>query len=234
MPCTTSLCFDFVGLDCCFLGFASHHLPFCSDRKFLDGVVYRGVSPDILMLDDEGRLQLVDFRFAKKLTNERTFTICGMADFLAPEVVKGQGHGFAADWWALGVLIYFMLQNELPFGSWRDSELDIFAKVARGQLLIPDGLSPEVSDLLSKLLVVEERDRLGSDERGADFIRQHPWFDGLDWEDMLECQLSVPKEILTRLEVALESHHFEETSQLTDINIINLEDLNTPLWLEDW
>lgn len=44
-------------------------------------------------------LQLVDFRFAKKLSNERTFTICGMADFLAPEIIKGQGHGFAADWY---------------------------------------------------------------------------------------------------------------------------------------
>ena len=53
--------------------------------------------------------------------------------------------------WALGVLIYFMLRNELPFGSWRESELDIFAKVAGGQFLVPDGLSPAVSDLLSKV-----------------------------------------------------------------------------------
>ena len=47
--------------------------------------------------------QLVDFRFAKKLSNERTLTICGMADFLAPEIIKGQGHGFAADWYAYGI-----------------------------------------------------------------------------------------------------------------------------------
>ena len=49
------------------------------------------------------------------------------------------------------MLIYFMLRNELPFGSWRESELDIFAKVAGGQFLVPDGLSPAVSDLLSKV-----------------------------------------------------------------------------------
>jgi serine/threonine protein kinase len=48
--------------------------------------------------------QLVDFRFAKKLSNERTLTICGMADFLAPEIIKGQGHGFAADWYAYTIL----------------------------------------------------------------------------------------------------------------------------------
>lgn len=204
------------------------------DLLHKDGVVYRGVSPDILMLDDKGRLQLVDFRFAKKLSNERTFTTCGMADFLAPEIVKGQGHGFAADWWAVGVLIYFMLQNELPFGSWRDSELDIFARVARGQLMIPDGLSPEVSDLLTKLLVVEEKDRLGSDELGAELIKQHSWFALLDWDDMLECQVSVPKEILSRLELALDSHYVEESHQLTDMGMTTLDELNTPLWLEDW
>ncbi|KAH7387901.1 hypothetical protein KP509_16G047700 [Ceratopteris richardii] len=204
------------------------------DLLHKDGVVYRGISPDILMLDDKGNLQLVDFRFAKKITNERTFTICGIADFLAPEILKGQGHGFAADWWALGVLIYFMLQNELPFGSWRDSELDIYAKVARGQLQIPDTFSSEVTDLLRKLLVVEEGYRLGSDERGVDLIKQHPWFHGLNWDDMLDCQVHVPKELQTRLELALESYHIEETAHFPDFGETNLKDLNTSLWLEDW
>lgn len=43
-------------------------------------------------------VQLVDFRFAKRLEEGRTFTICGMADFLAPEVIQGQGHDQGADW----------------------------------------------------------------------------------------------------------------------------------------
>lgn len=42
---------------------------------------------------------MVDFRFAKKLSGERTFTICGRMDYLAPEVVQGIGHGFPADWY---------------------------------------------------------------------------------------------------------------------------------------
>jgi len=41
----------------------------------------------------------VDFRFGKQLSGERTFTICGMADSLAPEIVLGKGHGFPADWY---------------------------------------------------------------------------------------------------------------------------------------
>jgi serine/threonine protein kinase len=139
-----------------------------------DGVVYRGVSPDILMVDQKGHLQLVDFRFAKKLSEERTFTICGMADYLAPEIIQGKGHGLTADWWALGVLIYFMLNSDLPFGSWRESDLDIFAKIARGQLLFPNHFSLEVIDLLKKLLQVDDSARLGC--KGANSIKSHPWF----------------------------------------------------------
>lgn len=43
-------------------------------------------------------MQLIDFRYGKKLMGERTFTICGAADYLAPEIIQGQGHGFAIDW----------------------------------------------------------------------------------------------------------------------------------------
>jgi serine/threonine protein kinase len=63
-----------------------------------DGVVYHGISPDILMLDRKGQVKLADFRFAEQMSDEQSFSICGMADFLAPEIIKGQGHGLASDW----------------------------------------------------------------------------------------------------------------------------------------
>lgn len=52
----------------------------------------------------------------------------------------------------MGVLIYFMLQGEMPFGSWRESEIDIVAKIAKGQLNLPQTLSPEAVDLITKVL----------------------------------------------------------------------------------
>lgn len=44
-----------------------------------------------------------------------------------------------------------MLQGEMPFGSWRESEIDIVAKIAKGQLSLPQNLSPEAVDLLTKV-----------------------------------------------------------------------------------
>ncbi|XP_068338442.1 protein phosphatase 2C and cyclic nucleotide-binding/kinase domain-containing protein-like isoform X2 [Pyrus communis] len=194
-------------------------------------VLYRGLSPDVLMLDQTGYLQLVDFRFGKKLSGERTYTICGMVDFLAPEVVQGKGHGFPADWWALGVLIYFMLQGEMPFGSWRQSELDTFAKIAKGQLTLPQTFSPEVVDLITKLLEVDENTRLGS--QGYESVKRHPWFDGIDWEGIKDSSLPVPHEITSRITQHLGSHS-EDCSVPLASPSRNGEELDTPEWFDDW
>ncbi|XP_044471671.1 protein phosphatase 2C and cyclic nucleotide-binding/kinase domain-containing protein-like isoform X2 [Mangifera indica] len=196
-----------------------------------NGILYRGISPDVLMLDQSGHLQLVDFRFGKDLSDNRTFTICGMTDYLAPEIVQGKGHGFPADWWALGVLIYFMLQGEMPFGSWRESEIDILAKIAKGQLNLPRTLCPEAVDLITKLLVVDENTRLGS--QGPSSIKSHPWFEGVDWKGIADSSFPVPHEISSRisqhLETVLQDSALPQASPPRDV-----EELNAPEWLEDW
>lgn len=55
----------------------------------------------------------MDFRFAKQMSDERTFTVCGMADFLAPELIKGEGHGLASDWCAFALFPFFSLFSEV-------------------------------------------------------------------------------------------------------------------------
>ncbi|PPR87487.1 hypothetical protein GOBAR_AA33201 [Gossypium barbadense] len=197
----------------------------------LNGVLYRGVSPDVLMLNKTGHLQLVDFRFGKKLSSERTFTICGMTDSLAPEVIQGKGHGLPADWWSLGVLIYFLLQGEMPFGSWRQSELDTVAKIAKGQFTLSQNLSPEAVDLITKLLEVDENVRLGC--HGSDSVKNHPWFDDVDWRGIRDQSVPVPHELTSRIAQHLESHNEEcpvaVTSPTQDIAV-----LNDPEWLDEW
>lgn len=194
-------------------------------------ILYRGVSADILMLDRSGHLQIVDFRFVKKLEGERTYTICGIADSLPPEIVLGRGHGFTADWWALGVLIYFMLQSDMPFGSWRESELEPFGKIAKGRLIIPSAFSVEVADLITKLLVVDENTRLGA--TGADAVKEHPWFDGIDWKQIADGTSRVPQEISNRIDIYVETLQQDLTvppSILTE----DPADLTTPEWIKDW
>jgi hypothetical protein len=59
--------------------------------------------------------QLADFRFAEQMSDEQSFSICGMADFLAPEIIKGQGHGLASDW-CLHITSAILLMRESSTG----------------------------------------------------------------------------------------------------------------------
>ncbi|KAM0939683.1 putative protein kinase AGC-RSK-2 family [Dioscorea sansibarensis] len=113
-------------------------------------------------------------------TDARSNSFVGTHEYLAPEIIKGDGHGSAVDWWTFGIFLYELLFGRTPFkGSGNDETL---ANVISQSLVFPE--SPPVSgnakDLIMGLLVKEPAERLGS-IKGAAEIKQHPFFEGLNW-----------------------------------------------------
>lgn len=95
------------------------------------GILYRDLKPENILLDEAGFLRLADFGFAREQmqrSEQSCTSFCGSADYIAPEVVRGQGYGLAADLWSFGCVVYELLTGYPPFYSPRD-RATLFRKI---------------------------------------------------------------------------------------------------------
>jgi protein kinase A len=146
------------------------------------GFVYRDLKPENIMVLPSGDIKLIDFGFAKKLTEDRTFTKVGSPEYMAPEVIMDEGHCKAADWWSYGVLLYEMLCGQTPFRC--DSIQDTYNEIVSCNLEFSRNIEPSAKDIIRKLLTRDQDLRLGSLAGGARDLKLHKFFVGVDWESV--------------------------------------------------
>ncbi|GJM91482.1 hypothetical protein PR202_ga07857 [Eleusine coracana subsp. coracana] len=113
-------------------------------------------------------------------TGARSMSFVGTHEYLAPEIIKGEGHGSAVDWWTFGVFLHELLYGKTPFKG-QTNRATLFNVVGQ-QLKFPEcpATSNASRDLIRGLLAKEPQSRLGV-KRGAAEIKQHPFFEGVNW-----------------------------------------------------
>ncbi|GJM86688.1 hypothetical protein PR202_ga02572 [Eleusine coracana subsp. coracana] len=202
------------------------------------GIIYRDLKPENVLVREDGHIMLSDFDLSLRCavsptlikssnpdaealrknsqgpeliaepSDARSMSFVGTHEYLAPEIIKGEGHGSAVDWWTFGIFLYELLFGKTPFkGSGNRATL---FNVIGQPLRFPEYpvVSFSARDLIRGLLVKEPQQRLAY-KRGATEIKQHPFFEGVNWA-LIRC--ASPPEVPKPVEIERPSKTSPSTS----------------------
>ncbi|XP_061071739.1 protein kinase C delta type-like [Conger conger] len=153
-----------------------------------NGVIYRDLKPENVMLDRDGHIKIVDFGLSKlnMLGDERAKTFCGTPHYIAPEIILGQQYFSPVDWWSFGVLLFEMLTDLRPFHGANKKE--VYVSVCMDIPKYPNWINQESKDIMEKLLEKDPNHRLGTFGN----IREHPFFESIDWAKLERREMEPP------------------------------------------
>lgn len=152
-------------------------------------IVYRDLKPENILLTREGHIRLTEFSLAKQLdvAKGQTFTLCGTPEYLAPEIILGQGYGTSVDWWAVGILLYEMTMGFPPF--YGKNPFTVYQKILEGHVKFAGSVPSNTKNAILGFLKADRKHRLGCNN--FDSVKHHAFFKGIDWHSAA-LQLIVP------------------------------------------
>ena len=158
---------------------------------------------------------ILRFRNGDIYDGEETNSFCGTAEYLAPEIITGEGHNMMADWWSYGTLIYEMLFGIPPFFSQNVEKMYEF--ITKSELKFPKKfkVTDDVKDFLTKLLIKNPKERFGV-HGGFEEIKKHPFFKDIDFKAMEEKKIKAP--FKPELKDSFDVRNFDEEFTSEDLS----------------
>ncbi|KAK3576688.1 hypothetical protein CHS0354_024296 [Potamilus streckersoni] len=149
-------------------------------------VVYRDLKPANILLDENGHVRISDLGLACDFSKKKPHASVGTHGYMAPEVLqKGTAYDSSADWFSFGCMLYKLLKGHSPFRQHKTKdkhEIDRMTMTMNVEL--PDSMSSEMKNVLEGLLKRDVEERLGCGGRGANEVKEHPFFKSIDWNQV--------------------------------------------------
>uniref|UniRef100_A0A4W3JL91 G protein-coupled receptor kinase n=1 Tax=Callorhinchus milii TaxID=7868 RepID=A0A4W3JL91_CALMI len=142
-------------------------------------IVYRDLKPENILLDDHGHIRISDLGLAVQIPEGESIRgRVGTVGYMAPEIINNESYSFSPDWWALGCLVYEMIQGQSPFRKRKEKvkREEVDRRVRDDVENYSEKFSEDASSICKMLLTKNPKERLGCKGEGASEIKQHRIF----------------------------------------------------------
>jgi len=155
-------------------------------------IIYRDLKIDSLLIKDNGYLTVMDISYSKELKkySDKTFTLCGTPNYLAPEIILNNGYSFSVDFWSLGIIFFEMLMGKDPYNN--KDPIIIYQNILTNNKKFPKIIDRDAKTLINHLLVADPQKRYGCLKNGVNDIKNHRFYNDFQWDKLWECALEAP------------------------------------------